>query len=197
MSTVTTKDWALVVRVVGRHSLLRMIVNFESQRSSSVSGMGGGTYYFPDGRRGWYQTTAKGVCADMEMSIASPHGKRGVDAEHFVPWSVIKQWAGEQAITHRAAVVELLKQWRDLYDEHPPLYPSIGRTYAWDRRPRGTDEEVERDRADLAKAQAENEVKREAWNLRKRELEQTMAAFVDGLAPTALDDMILATRAAS
>lgn len=191
MSILTQDDWHLLTR--GSHfiTLSSLVVDFEHTRQHEVAGWGGGTFVHRDGRKGWYQTTAKGYGWSEGIVM---HNAKPDDFEHFITWTTLKTWVRSLPAEQTEQIKALLVESREIQRDYPKVYPGIGRAYAWDRRPRGTDEEVEADRAALAEAHAKRDIEVAAWQIRRDEHTAKVVAFWATLAPTLLDDMVLAQR---
>lgn len=170
-------QWALFTRLNGGWSGLWLIADYEAARQHIVASMHGGSGPDPDT---WAETTSKGLRLRRG---------RGSDAEILVdlPWKVIRAWSADQSEETRAEAVTLRELAADLQRDYPPIYPgaddSLGQPYAWDRKPRGTDEEVAADRAWLA-SWGERRAKRvDAWHVRQREHDANVQCFVESLGP--------------
>lgn len=196
---MTQKQWRLFAgRGGGGWVVLRFLTNFEAQRSYAVTGMGGGTYYFTEGDhddRGWFSTLKSGLVADRE--VINWHGRKPeTEAEIFVSWALVKQWTRTVPESVLDEAEALLAERKAIQDTYPPAYPSIGRQYGWDMRPRASDEQCAIDRAELAALHVERDKQVEVYQEAMAEHDKKVKAFCQGLAPTALDDAILSLRAA-
>lgn len=178
MSVLTDDEWFLLHRGAG-HTVLALVADFEYTRQYEVSGWGGGTCDWRDGRRGWYQTTAKGY--GWSESIVM-HGAKPADFEFFLSWTQIKAWVNGLPTSMVSEAVALRATGREIAASFPSVYVSIGHAYAWDDKDRrGDTAECEKDRALLAEKQAEQAVLREAYFQRKAEHAETVRQFVTRL----------------
>lgn len=121
---MTRDQWALFTR--GRGSrIVDLLTDFEGARSAAVSGMGGGTITLPDGRRGHYETTSKGLTA----SYGYEH--RG-DYELVIDlrWNVIHEWVKDQPATVIEQAKAIRTQWgvwchEDTHYSHQSEYHAL------------------------------------------------------------------------
>ncbi len=189
---VTQADWPVVIAGVGIYALAQLLIDFEDKRKALVSSCSGSTWDMPDGRRGWVQITKHGVHGGERLNVyADPE-----ESEFFVSWAALKDWANRQSAAAVEEAKRLGSQRRAHYRTYPPVATSIGHTFAWDRKPRGTDAEVEADHKLLREAQAAKDIERAAWRKIYDEQEVEHRTFIESLAPTEEGDVMLDTVAA-
>ena len=120
-------QWHLFSHRCGGWQGVRLLADFDSARSQIVSGSGGGTYHFPDGTGGWYDTDTKGL-----------HARHGVRTDDLVTvtWPEIRAWVADQPTSVVAAAKAMRKEWGEICherfrDRHPGnLGPSYMDKYA-------------------------------------------------------------------
>lgn len=202
MPTLTRDDWHLLTKGHGGGwGLLWLIADFDSARAHMVSGQAGGSYTARDGRQGWYNTCAKGLLSNLRTGnelvdkLRSFTASDPKTADEFLPWSKLKAWSDSQTAATRDEAIRLRAAGQQISREYPRRHRGIGRSYAWDRRPRGTEAEIKADLAALEAVNAEIQVEVDAHTARRRAHDAEVKAFLATLAPTLLDDMVLEARA--
>lgn len=190
---LTRDDWHLLTKGHGGGwAVLSLITQFDYARQQSVSGWGGGSYTFRDGRTGWYQTTKDGLLA-AERTIMS-HTSKPKEADQVLLWSTLKAWSQALPAEIVAQAKALAAESSEIHKDYPSHYVSIGRPFGWNMKPRASEEQITQDHVDLKAAQDARAVVRDAWCVRRAEYDARVVAFCSALAPTLLDDMVLEQR---
>lgn len=200
MSTLTQDDWHLLTKGHGGSWwLLALMTDYEWARQHAVSGGGGGTYYARDGQSGWYQITKDGLLAVLRpeghVVAALSSTSKPSEADQVLLWRTLKAWVGSLSTEQVAGAQALRAESAEIQESFPNTYRGIGHTYAWDRTPRGTEAECKADLEALAVVNAQIDTERDAYYVRKIEHDQRVDDFAATLAPTMLDDLVIAQRA--
>lgn len=170
---MTPAQFALINRSTASWLTLWLVVDFETGRAHAVSSMVGGTWHH-NGERGQYETTGKGMAGWTE----------GRDEPAVVvTWGEVQSWVKSLPGETREQAAALSRAGRALQQGYPSPYPGIGRPYAWDRPNGCTPEERQRDMADLDAANAKRAEEVAAWQVRKRDHDNEVAAFIESLTP--------------
>lgn len=173
---MTPGQYHLLTRGSGWMTLW-LIVDFDTARAHAVASVAGGTYHLPNGRRGYYDTTSKGMTARVTPPLT---------VVTTVTWAEVRAWSAALTDTTRARAATLRARGQEIQRSYPPIYPGIGRAYCWDERTRHTGDDCtqcETDRADLTRAHDAREQAVDEWHDEKRRHDTEVRDLLNSLAP--------------
>lgn len=172
-------QWTLFQRLNPTWTALWLICDFESARQHITASIHGGSD-FETGS--WCETTRKG----LNRYTFGPDGEHVVTVE--LPWSTIKDWSLSQSDATREEARRLSAIGQEIATSFPSAYPSgddsLGRPYAWDTDPRGSDDEIAADRAWLDDWQKRRNARRTQHSARSIAHDSEVRQFVESLAPS-------------